>query len=50
MMNRVQTLLLTVVSVLVITCIGLIVALAKSNASIGSGKVSRFLLFFLHVL
>ena len=32
-------------SVLVITCIGLIVALAKSNASIGSGKVSRFYCF-----
>ena len=38
MMNRVQTLLLTLVCVLVIACIGLIVAVAKSNAALGSGK------------
>ena len=52
MMNRVQTLLLTLVCVLVIACIGLIVAVAKSNAAIGSGKDSKysFVLYFYLIL
>ena len=37
-MNRAQVLTVGLVTVLTITCIGLIVAVAKSNSAGGSGK------------
>ena len=39
-MNRVQGLLVATIAGLTIICVGLIVAVAKSNASGGSGRAS----------